>query len=167
MQFYENLLGRRAAGRSVILSAGHQALAARSSIQLRLVPSPREVFVGVGVCGSMSVQQVSGVPWGWHRGAKMRFELEWGGSWDRASAERSAIAACQRRTRKGRDGRGRSRLRCHRHLFADFLAWDAIEPHRRAWRLDHTAAAITGCTGFLTGLTAQSAAEHTAMPRPC
>ena len=50
----------------------------------------------------------------------MRFELEWGGSWDRASAERSAIAACQRRTRKGRDGRGRSRLRCHRHLFADF-----------------------------------------------
>ena len=121
MQFYENLLGRRAAGRSVILSAGHQALAARSGIQLRLVPSPRGVFVGVGVCGSMSVQQVSGVPWGWHRGAKMRFELEWGGSWDRASAERSAIAACQRRTRKGRDGRGRSRLRCHRHLFADFL----------------------------------------------
>ena len=77
--------------------------------------------MGVGVCGSMSVQQVSGVPWGWHRGAKMRFELEWGGSWDRASAERSAIAACRRRTRRGRDGRGRSRLRCHRHLFADFL----------------------------------------------
>ena len=105
----------------MILSAGHQALAARSGIQLRLVPSPRGVFVGVGVCGSMSVQQVSGVPWGWHRGAKMRFELEWGGSWDRASAERSAIAACQRRTRRGRDGRGRSRLRCHRHLFADFF----------------------------------------------
>ena len=103
------------------MSAGHQALAARSGIQLRLVPSPRGVFVGVGVCGSMSVQQVSGVPWGWHRGAKMRFELEWGGSWDRASAERSAIAACQRRTRKGRDGRGRSRLRCHRHLFAAFF----------------------------------------------
>ena len=62
------------------LRAGHQALAARSGIQLRLVPSPRGVFVGVGVCGSMPVQQVSGVPWGWHRGAKMRFELEWGGS---------------------------------------------------------------------------------------
>ena len=56
-----------------------------------------------------------------HRGAKMQFDLEWGGSWDRASAERSAIAACQRRTRRGRDGRGRSRLRCHRHLFADFF----------------------------------------------
>ena len=131
MQFYENLLGRRAAGRSVILSAGHQALATRSSIQLRLVPSPRGEFVGVGVRGSMPVQQVSGVPWGWHHGAKMRFELEWGGSWDRASAERSAIAACRRRTRRGRDGRGRSRLRCHRHLFADFLFVQMPNPDAR------------------------------------
>ena len=77
--------------------------------------------VAVGVSGSMPVQQVSGVPWGWSRGAKMQFDLEWGGSCDRASAERSVITACQRRTRKGRDGRGRSRLCCHRHLFVDFF----------------------------------------------
>ena len=71
------LCGRRTALHWVASRAGHQALAARSGIQLRLVPSPRGVFVGVGVCGSMPVQQVSGVPWGWHLGAKMQFELEW------------------------------------------------------------------------------------------
>ena len=38
-----------------------------------------------------------------------------------------------------------------------------MEPHRRAWRLDHRAAAITGCNGALTGLAVLSAAEHTSM----